>query len=81
MKLDKVVEGKHNKEGFRFEKGFLLMFGRRWDKDDIQTLVEVANLLQLEGYKIKRPIGTEKTELEGMFGRYVADEKIYEDGE
>lgn len=83
MQLDKVVEGKHNKESFRYQNGFIQMFGRKWDKSDIQTLVEVANLLSVEGYTLKSPIGTQKQRVESMFGgMYVVDQKMYdEDGE
>ncbi len=57
MKLDKIVEGKHNGKKFRFENGFLSVFSHTWNRKDIQTLVEIANLLQLEGYGLKVPIG------------------------
>lgn len=79
MILDKIIEGKHNEESFRFEKGFLLMFGRKWDKGDIQTLIETANLLTVEGYKLKKPSGTKKVVHDGLFGPREYDEKIYED--
>lgn len=79
MKLDKVLEGKHNKESFRYNDGFLHMFSRKWDKADIQTLIEVANLLSLEGYSLKKPIGTETRIREGMFGwAQPYEAKIYE---
>lgn len=83
MQLDKVVEGKHNKEPFRYQNGKLQMYGRLWDKPDIQTLVEVANLLSIEGYDLKVPIRVEKRRVESMFGGiYNVDQKIYdEDGD
>lgn len=83
MKLDKVVEGKHNNETFRYMNGKLQMFGRLWDKDDIKTLVETANLLSIEGYTLKSPIGTKRVQVDSMFGGiYNVNQKIYdEDGE
>lgn len=58
MELKNVVEGKHNKESFRYENGFLVMFDRKWDKADIKTLTETANLLAHEGYVLKEPTGS-----------------------
>lgn len=81
MKLDKVLEGKHNKESFRYNDGFLHMFSRKWDKADIQTLIEVANLLSLEGYTLKKPTGTKTKYTQPLFGRAQPYEsKTYEDG-
>lgn len=79
MELLKVVEGKHNKETFRYEDGFLQMFGRKWDKADIQTLVEVANLLSVEGYSLKIPTGKTKAIRHDMFGwSHEVDVKTYD---
>lgn len=80
MKLDKIVEGKHNKETFRYDDGFLKMFGRKWDKADIQTLVEVANLLSVEGYNLKVPTGKTTKTVNDMFGwPYSTEIKTYEE--
>lgn len=80
MQLSRVVEGKHNKETFRYEDGFLTVFGRRWDKTDIQTLVEIANLLSVEGYVLKVPTGTKKKVRQDMFGwNHEVDVNTYDD--
>lgn len=82
MQLKKVVEGKHNKESFRYENGKLQMFGRVWDKEDIKTLVEAANLLSHEGYTLKMPVRVEKREVYGMFGEsYHVNQKVYDENE
>lgn len=82
MQLKKVVEGKHNKESFRFANGLLQMFGRSWDKADIKTLVEAANLLSHEGYVLKEPTGTRTRQVESMFGGiYNVEEKEYDERE
>lgn len=82
MKLDKIVEGTHNKESFRYNNGTLAIFGKIWDKQDIRTLIEIANLLDLEGYILKSPIriGTQTIDL-GIYGLHVTDQKIYEDSD
>lgn len=80
MQLDKIIEGKHNKEHFRYENGFLNMFNKKWDKDDIKTLVEAANLLELEGYPLKSPTGMAKTQVESLFGfKHEIDVKTYDE--
>lgn len=82
MQLKKVVEGKHNKVNFRYENGMLIMFDRKWDRDDIRTLIETANLLQHEGYSLKIPTGSHQREVYSMFGgNYVVDEKEYDERE
>lgn len=82
MKLAKIIEGKHNKQSFRFERGFLVIFGRKWDKADIQTLIEVANLLSIEGYDLKIPVRVEEKTVDSMFGgTYKVDNKIYDESE
>lgn len=79
MKLDKLIAGEHNKQTFQYNSGFLTMFGKIWDYNDIQTLIETANLLGLEGYKIKKVTSVEKQEIDlGIFGKQQADKKIYE---
>lgn len=80
MQLKKVVEGKHNKETFRYENGLLVTFGRKWDKADIKTLVEMANLLSHEGFELKEPTGTRTRQVESMFGGiYSVEEKEYDE--
>lgn len=82
MELNKVVEGKHNNATFRYEDGFLQMFDRKWDKEDIKTLVEVANLLSIEGYNLKIPTGKTKAVRRDMFGwAYEHDVKSYDDND
>lgn len=81
MQIKNVVEGAHNKEHFRYDSGKVQMFGRAWDKEDIKTLVEVANLLEVQGYKLKVPTGRETRERYDMFfgGTMKYDVKIYDD--
>lgn len=80
MVIHKLVEGKHNKEGFRYNKGFLEMFGRRWDRADIKTLVETANLLDVQGYKLKEPVETIPQEVYGIWGeKHTVNKKIYDE--
>lgn len=81
MKLEQIIQGVHNKESFKFEKGFIYCFDRKWDRADIKTLVEIANLLDVQGYKVKEPISQRRKRVDGMFGQYVVNEKEYEDGE
>lgn len=82
MKLDTIVEGKHKKTSFRYKNGILYMFDKEWDYSDIQKLVETANLLKLEGYVLKNPIGTEKQTIDlGLFGKHITDKKVYEDSD
>ena len=54
IKERKEITGIHNKEEFKYEDGIVSVFGRRWNKKDIKTLVEIANLLELQGYKLKK---------------------------
>lgn len=79
MKLNRILEGVHNNQTFRYDDGFLVMFDRRWDKADIQTLIEAANLLSVEGYPLKTPTGTQKKMRRDMFGfQYERDVKTYD---
>lgn len=81
MKLLKIVEGYHNKVYFRYNKAKLYMFNYEWDKTDIKTLIEVANLLKIEGYDLKEAKETKVTRYEGLFGVNEKLEKIYLDEE
>lgn len=79
MKLQRIIEGTHNKQEFRYEDGILIAFARRWDRSDIQTLVEIANLLALDGYALKVPKGTRKAKRFDSWGNELeVDEKEYE---
>lgn len=81
MKLDKIVRGQHNDKPFFFENGKVTMFNTVWDKDDIKTLVETANLLHLEGYEVKASNGVEKRVV-NMFGSScVIEVKTYDEDE
>jgi hypothetical protein len=48
----RVLNGEHNGTSFIYEGGLIQMFGRTWDKVDIKTLVEVANLLHLQNFEL-----------------------------
>lgn len=80
MQLLKVVEGKHNGQSFRYEDGFLKVFNHSWDKDDIKTIVEIANLLSVEGYNLKVPTGKSRQIKRDMFGyTYEFEGKSYDE--
>ena len=82
MNIKNVVEGTHKREFFRYDNGKVQMFGRTWDKEDIQTLVEVANLLDVQGYKLKMPTGRETRQAFDPFsfgGVRSFDVKTYDD--
>lgn len=81
MELKNVVEGRHNTEEFRYLNGKLQVFGRQWDKEDIRTLVEIANLLEMQGYKLKVPTGKRTQKQYDFFsGRmYSKDIKTYDE--
>lgn len=80
MKLNKVVDGKHNQQNFAYRNGKLTMFNHTWDKADIKTLVETANLLAVEGYELKMPIRIEREQRQDFLGNvYDADIKVYEE--
>ncbi len=81
MKIKNILEGKHNKESFRYENGKLQMFGRIWDKGDIQTLVETANLLKLEGHDLKVPTGTKDVTYDGLLGGVTINVKTYDEAD
>lgn len=65
MILEKIIQGEHRGRKFKWDNGFLHTFDRRWDKQEIEILIEIANLLQIEGYKIKKPKRMEKKQLKG----------------
>ncbi len=53
IKQDKrVVSGEHDGEEFIFDGGVLKMYDLTWDKQRIQRLVTLANLLALEGFEL-----------------------------
>ncbi len=80
MKLNAVIEGSHNKVSFRYDQGFINMFGIKWDYKDIQTLIETVNLLKLEGYTLKSPLRIEKQRQPSIFGGTIEIEnKVYEE--
>lgn len=81
MQIKNVVEGVHNKQAFRYEDGKLNMFERNWDKEDIKNLIEVANLLEIQGYKIKIPTGRQTKQRYDMFsgGTFNYDVKTYDE--
>lgn len=46
------VTGKHEGEEFMYNNGKLTMFNISWSKNKIKKLIEVANLLEVEGFKL-----------------------------
>lgn len=82
MRIQNIIEGEHNKERFRYDNGKLNVMGRAWDKEDIKTLVEIANLLEMQGYKLKVPTGRQSREVFDPFsfgGTRRVDIKVYDD--
>lgn len=80
MKIEKVIKGTHNKVQFQYENGILCMFGKYWDLDDIQTLIETANLLKIEGYNIKKPKGVRKEKyISFLGGEHEEEVKEYDE--
>lgn len=55
-----VVSGEHNGTKFSLDGGVLHIFGTTWDKSDLKTLIEVANLLHLQGFPIQEKKEAEK---------------------
>ena len=56
MKLENknlIVRGEHNGIKFRYDDQELIIFGHSYNRKQIQVLVEVANLLEHEGLKIR----------------------------
>lgn len=79
MKIDNKFHGTHNKVDFTYEKGFLHLHGRKWDREDIKNMVEIANLLELHGYKINSPSGSKVVKGYNMWGESVKQvEKTYD---
>lgn len=80
MDIKKVVEGQHRGASFRYENGFLTMFNIKWDKTDIKTLVEAANLLELQGYKLKECIEVKQRKTMDIYGfTRTKTYKVYDD--
>lgn len=53
MEIKNNIQGTHDGQEFIYEDGLLTVFGVTWDRKRIKTLVEIANLLDHQGYPIK----------------------------
>lgn len=54
IKSDKrCVSGEHNGESFTYDGGILYAFGTKWSKTQIKSLVEIANLLEIQAFKLQ----------------------------
>lgn len=62
MKLTPIVQGEHKGIHFSMSQGNLVCFGMAWTKEEIRTLVEIANLLKHEGYELNEK--SEHTQIE-----------------
>lgn len=49
----RIVDGKHKGLKFRYREGLLELYNKSWTKIEIRKLVEIANLLEIHGYKLK----------------------------
>jgi len=54
----KVLRGKHNEQEFILDGGVLEYMGQRWDQTKVKSLIDLCNLLKIEGYEL-----TKKTQL------------------
>lgn len=66
----RLLTGEHNGHKFTFSSGFVEMFGHTWDKADIKTLVEIANLLHIDGFEMiekRQPQKKQYSSLNGFF--------------
>lgn len=80
MKLDNLLQGTHNGKAFTYHNGTLTMFSHIFNKNDIQTLVETANLLEIEGHKLKVSKGTKVDIVNSPFyGRVEQETDIYDE--
>lgn len=48
----RIIEGEHNGVPFKLEGGILQVNGYRYSKAEIRTLVNIATLLEVEGFKL-----------------------------
>lgn len=49
----RVITGDHNGIPFALEGGLLTIGGQKYSKSEIKALVQIANLLEVEGHKLK----------------------------
>lgn len=53
IKTDRrIIDGEHLGVPFRYEAGYLLINGQTYSKAEIKALVNIGNLLELEGFKL-----------------------------
>lgn len=53
MRIKTNVVGEHNGEEFALVDGLLSIFGTRVSRSGIKTIVEIATLLEAQGYKMR----------------------------
>lgn len=58
----RVISGEHNGNQFILNDGVLDYNGRLWSKKEVTDLINLCNLLKIEGYELKesRPLTAEK---------------------
>ncbi len=47
-----VISGKHNDRSFTLNDGILEYMGDKWDNEKVKDLIDLCNLLKLEGYTL-----------------------------
>lgn len=52
----RTINGEHNGVPFALEGGLLTIAGHRYSKAEIKALVQIANLLEIEGFKLAESI-------------------------
>lgn len=66
IKTDRrIIDGEHLGVPFRYEGGYLLINGQTYSKAEIKALVNIGNLLELEGFKIAdtKPIESRENQI------------------
>jgi len=55
MRIDeekRVLKGEHNGRKFEWHEGVLHYLGDRWGQDKVKGLVDLCNILKLQGYDL-----------------------------
>lgn len=75
IKQDKrVVDGTHNGVEFKYEGGSIYCYEILWSKQKIATLIEIANLLELQGFPVLKNLHKKKIVCEQIFGGRIEKE-------
>lgn len=90
MKINKdirTISGEHSGIQFTLEGGLLLFKGQKYSKAEIRALVQISNLLEIEGFRLAESIPIVKRrsvqQLQSYFGIDWAQEYLddYEGGQ